>query len=60
MSVSTTVVSDPQLAAVLQSELHGGFHDNVVDGLERRRRQPVEAAVEGVVLRTRCETIESE
>jgi hypothetical protein len=25
---------DPQLAAVLQTELHGGFDDEVVDGLE--------------------------
>src|ERR1700720_3719164 len=38
---------DPQLAAVLQTELHGGFDDEVVDGLECRRCQPVEAAVEG-------------
>jgi hypothetical protein len=28
---------DPQLAAVLQAELHGGLDDEVVDGLERRR-----------------------
>src|SRR6516225_9985793 len=41
---------DPQLAAVLQAELHGGFDDEVVDGLEGRRCQPVEAAVEGVML----------
>ena len=39
---------DPQLAAVLNPELHGGFDDEFVDGLERDRRQPVEAAVEGV------------
>ena len=36
-------------AAVLNSELHGGFDDEVVDGLECRRRQPVEAAVEGIM-----------
>jgi hypothetical protein len=41
---------DPPLAAVLQAELHGGFDDEAVDGLERRRCQPVEAAVEGVML----------
>ena len=29
---------DPQLAAVLQAELHGGFDDKVVDDFERRRR----------------------
>ena len=41
---------DPQLTAVLHAELHGGFNDDFVNGLERRRRQPVEAAVEGVML----------
>src|SRR6202051_5352992 len=41
---------DPQLTAVLNAELHGGFNDEFVSGLERRRRQPVEAAVEGVML----------
>ena len=44
------MVSNPQLAAVLQAELHGGFDHEVVDGLECRRCQSVEAAVEGVML----------
>jgi hypothetical protein len=50
MSVSTHRGVEAQLAAVLHGELHGGFNDQIVNGLERRRRQPVEAAVEGVML----------
>lgn len=41
---------DPQLAADLQTELHSGLNDQIVDGFERLRRQPVEAAVERVML----------
>jgi hypothetical protein len=41
---------DPQFPAVLKAQLHGGFDEEFIDGLERRWRQPVEAAVEGVML----------
>jgi hypothetical protein len=41
---------DPQLAAVLHAELHGSPHDEVIYGLEHRRRQPVEGVMLGHIL----------
>ena len=41
---------DPQLGAVLQAERDRRLDHEVVDGLECRRRQPVEAAVERIML----------
>ena len=41
---------DPQLAAVLHAELHGSPHDELIDGLERRRRQPIEGIMLGHIL----------
>src|SRR5215470_834938 len=50
MSVSTIVVSTRSLLPFSRPKLHGGFDDEVFDGLEGRLCQPVEAAVEGVML----------
>jgi len=41
---------DPQLGAILQAERDRRLDHEVVDGLECRRRQPVEAAVERIML----------
>jgi len=41
---------DPQLGAVLQAKRHRRLNHQIIDGFERCRRQPVEAAVEGVML----------
>ena len=44
---------DPQLRAVLQSKTNRRLNHQVVDGPERLRRQPIEAAIEGIMLRHR-------
>src|ERR1700751_3820119 len=44
---------DPQLRAVLQSELDRRLNDQVVDRFQRLRSQTDEPALEGVVLRHR-------
>ena len=44
---------DPQLRAVLQSELDRRLNHQVVDRFQRLRRQPDEAALERIVLRHR-------
>ena len=41
---------DAELLAVFQVEFHGCLHDELVDGRERGRGDPVEGAVEGIVL----------
>jgi hypothetical protein len=41
---------DPQLRAVLQAKVDRSLNDKVVDGSEGVRRQPIEVAVEGLVL----------
>jgi hypothetical protein len=41
---------DPQPGAILQAERHRRPNQEVIDGLERRRRQPIEAAVERIML----------
>jgi|GEM_PF-6053062 hypothetical protein len=48
MSVSTTVVST-QPGAVLQTKPDRSLNHQIIDGFERLRRQPIEAAVEGVM-----------
>ena len=48
---------DTQLLAVLQSELDGRLHHQIIDRLERLGREPIEAAVERIVSRHR-QTIE--
>ena len=40
---------DTQLSAVLQTEPDRGLNHQIIDGFERLRRQPIEAAVEGVM-----------
>ena len=42
---------DAQRVAILQIRLDGGGNDQVIDSFKQYRRQPVERAVEGVVLR---------
>jgi hypothetical protein len=39
-----------QLLALFQAELHGGLNHGLVDGLQGGRSDPIEGAVEGVVL----------
>ncbi len=40
---------DPQLGAILQAKRDRGLNDHVIDSFERLRRQPIEAALEGVM-----------
>jgi len=40
---------DPQLAAVLQTKPDRSLNHQIIDSFERLRRQPIEAAVEGVM-----------
>src|SRR5947208_16632043 len=49
ISVSTTVVS----ARTFQTIVDGGFHDGVVEVLDRGGTQPVKRLVEGIVPRNR-------
>ena len=41
---------DAELLAVLQVEFHGGLHHEMIDGCQRGRGEPVEGAIESVVL----------
>src|SRR6202162_3230395 len=50
MSVSTTVVSTRSLAPSSKPKLDRSLNQEIIDGFERLRRQPIEAAVEGVML----------
>ena len=42
---------DPQLRAVLQTEIDRGLNHRVIHGLQRRRGEPIERSVERIVLR---------
>src|SRR5215475_7143578 len=41
---------DPQLATILQAQLYGGSNKDIVDVFERLRRQPIDAAIERIML----------
>jgi hypothetical protein len=41
---------DPQLTTVLQAQLHGDSNNDIIDVFECLWRQPIDAAVEGIVL----------
>ena len=41
---------DAELLAVFQAEFHGGLHDELIDGCQRGRGEPVEGPIESIVL----------